>query len=339
MDNFRVSNLAISRTPLRVSFVGGGTDLPDFYTCHEGEVISSTIDKYIYVTAKRHNPIFEEKYRISYSQTELCNSLEDIQNGIARECLRLVGIQAPIYISTISDLPAKSGLGSSSSFTVGLLNALYALEGKKIGPAQLAEQACEIEISILGNKIGKQDQYAAAFGGINHYKFRRNGRVEIDPFYLSENDLRIIFSNLLLAWTRIQRESNEILLRQSSLVGKKIKTYNELKNYVQRFGLMLQNMTDINHVVDDIGQILENSFLLKRRLEDSITNAEIEIIHNSIKSLGGSGGKLCGAGGGGFLLEIINESIQDRVIYSLPEIEFQRISYEPHGSRIIVLSQ
>lgn len=161
----RLPKTVTTITPQRISFVGGGTDLPSFYKNHNGEVISSAIDKYIYVTVKQHSPLFEEAYRLSYSKTEHVQSLDEIENSIARECLRLVSVEPPLYIATAADLPASSGLGSSSSFAVGLLHALHLLKGERVSAGQLAEEACHIEIDVLGNPIGKQDQYAAAFGG------------------------------------------------------------------------------------------------------------------------------------------------------------------------------
>ena len=164
-------------TPQRLSFAGGGTDLPDFYEQHGGAVVSSTIDKYLYVTVKRHSPLFNEVYRLSYSKTEHVDHLEDIENDIARECLKLVHVEPPLFIATAADLPAQSGLGSSSSFAVGLLYALHTMRGEEVSAGQLAEEACHVEIGLLKRPIGKQDQYAAAFGGLNYMSFQRDGRV------------------------------------------------------------------------------------------------------------------------------------------------------------------
>ena len=216
--NKRTPRTVTTITPQRISFVGGGTDLPSFYTKHGGAVISSAINQYVYVTVKQHSPLFNEAYRLSYSKTEHVNALDDIENSIARECLRLVNVEPPLYVATAADLPASSGLGSSSSFAVGLLNALHLLKGERVSPAQLAEEACEIEINILGNPIGKQDQYAAAFGGLNHIIFNKNGRVEIDHLVLHNNIINEIFENSLLIWTGIQRDAASILSKQNKLV-------------------------------------------------------------------------------------------------------------------------
>ena len=173
MSNFRLLPRAVTTiTPQRLGFAGGGTDLPAFYRQHGGAVLSSAIDKYIYVTVKRHSPLFNENYRLSYSKTEHVNSLDEIENDIARECLRLVDVEPPLFIATASDLPVSSGLGSSSSFAVGLLYALHTLRGEDVSAGQLAEEACHVELNVLGHPIGKQDQYAAAFGGLNYISFQ-----------------------------------------------------------------------------------------------------------------------------------------------------------------------
>src|SRR3989338_8599158 len=202
-------------TPQRLSFVGGGTDLPDFYRKHGGAVVSTTIDKYIYVTVKRHSRLFNEAYRLSYSKTEHVDSLDEIENDVARECLRLVHVAPPLFIATASDLPASSGLGSSSSFAVGLLYALHALRGEDVSVGQLAEEASHVEIKMLGHPIGKQDQYAAAFGGLNYITFNSNGRVHLDPLWLPNGGADALFSNSMLFWTGMQREAEGILQERS----------------------------------------------------------------------------------------------------------------------------
>ena len=201
-------------TPQRLSFAGGGTDLPDFYRCHGGAVVSSAIDKYIYVTVKRHSPLFNENYRLSYSKAEHCSRLDEIENDIARECLKLVHVEPPLFIATTADLPASSGLGSSSSFAVGLLYALHALRGEDVSAGQLAEEACHIEIDVLGSPIGKQDQYAAAFGGLNYITFQRDGRVHLDSVWVPGNGAAGLFTHVMLFWTGMQREAGHVLREQ-----------------------------------------------------------------------------------------------------------------------------
>src|SRR5437899_522903 len=189
--------IVVTRTPLRVSFAGGGTDLADFYERDYGAVFSTAIDKYIFVTVKRHHELFNEPIRINYSSTELVDSLDHIRNNIAREALRLLKIDPPIYISTVGDVPASTGLASSSSFAVGLLNALHAYRGERVSPGQLAEEATKIEIDVLKEPIGKQDQYAVAFGGLNFFRFNPGGAVVVEPVRVRNNFLDELFDHIL----------------------------------------------------------------------------------------------------------------------------------------------
>lgn len=326
--------LAVSTiTPQRISFFGGGTDIPSFYKFKDGEVISSAINQYVYVTIKRHSPLFKEQYRLSYSITEHVNSLEAIENSIARECLRLVPINPPLYISTAADLPASSGLGSSSSFAVGLLNALHLMRGERVSPAQLAEEACRIEIDILGNPIGKQDQYAAAFGGLNHFVFKSNGRVEIDHLVLEENLIETIFENSLLIWSETQRSASAILSKQAKKIEKKSKDYQSLIDHVRACKLLLLNSSKFS--MKKFGSLLEESWQIKKGLERSITNKNINSTHEKIIKIGGFGGKLSGAGGGGFLYEIIPKEKHNALFNSFGNKKLINISFEPLGSRIL----
>ena len=320
-------------TPQRISFVGGGTDLPSFYSRQDGSVISSAIDKYVYVTVKRHSPLFQEEYRLSYSKTEHTNSLDKIENSIARECLRLVHIDPPLYIATAADLPASSGLGSSSSFAIGLLNALHLLKGERVSPAQLAEEACEVEINVLGNPIGKQDQYAAAFGGLNHINFKKNGRVEIDHLFLQNNLIDTIFENSLLIWTGIQRDASSILAKQNEDVFKKFVSYESLINDCKSCKeLMINPPTDF---LSQFGGLLEKTWQTKKSLEKTISSNEMDEIHNQVKILGGYGGKLSGAGGGGFFYEIVSKEVQDMLVNIYGRSKCLKVTYEPQGSRLL----
>ena len=331
--NNRLPNAVLTVTPLRISFVGGGTDLPDYYKKYEGGVISSTIDKYIYVTAKRHSPLFKEEYRLNYSKTEHVQSIDDIENDIARECIRLVPVVPPLYIATAADLPANSGLGSSSSFAVGLLQALHLLRGERVSAAQLAEEACEVEINILGNPIGKQDQYAAAFGGLNHFNFKKDGRVEVDHLVLPHNLIETIFDTSLLIWTGIERSASTILQKQNNHLEKKVREYAHLTAATQEIKTLFLHPP--NKFVELFGTLLDKTWEIKKKLEGSISSKEINEMHQKIKRLGGYGGKLSGAGGGGFLYEIINKSDHETVLKSFGHERVIKIAYEPQGSRIL----
>jgi len=333
MNLRRLPKAVSTLTPQRISFVGGGTDLPAYYENHEGAVISSAIDKYIHVTVKRHSPLFQEAYRLNYSKTEHAESLDDIENDIARECLRLVSVEPPLYIATAADLPSSSGLGSSSSFAVGLLHALHLLRGESVAAAQLAEEACEIEINILGNPIGKQDQYAAAFGGLNHFCFKKSGRVEIDHLVLQDDLINRVFHNSLLIWTGVQRSASNILKRQNDKMQGRVSEYGVISSATHELKKIILNPTD--NFLEIFGALLDKTWATKKKLEDSISSSEIDDIHSLVMTMGGYGGKLSGAGGGGFLFEIINEKYQNEVLAVLGQQRVIKIAYEPLGTRVL----
>src|SRR5262245_14008336 len=233
--------VVVTRTPLRVSFAGGGTDLADVYENSHGAVLSTAIDKYIYVTVKRHSPIFNEAVRINYSRSETVNSIGEIQNAIARECLRLLEIDPPIYVSTVGDLPASTGLGGSSAFAVGLLNALHAFRGERVTAAQLAEEACHIEIDVLKQPIGKQDQYAAAFGGLNFFSFERDGIVKVEPQRLNNGSLRALFQSVIMFWTGHQRDSSSALIEQKANTPAKMDSLLRMREHAMQLKKMTSN--------------------------------------------------------------------------------------------------
>jgi D-glycero-alpha-D-manno-heptose-7-phosphate kinase len=332
-QNKRAPRAVTTITPQRISFVGGGTDLPSFFTRYGGEVISSAINQYVYVTVKQHSPLFGEAYRLSYSKTEHAIAIDDIENSIARECLRFVPVDPPLYIATAADLPASSGLGSSSSFAVGLLNALHLLRGERVSPAQLAEEACEVEINILGNPIGKQDQYAAAFGGLNHIIFKKSGRVEIDHLVLQDNLINKLFENSLLIWTGIQRDASSILVKQNETVAKKISDYKSLIDDNKNCKELMLNPPD--DFLERFGSLLDKTWHTKKSLETTISSTAMDEMHAQVKSLGGFGGKLSGAGGGGFFYEIVPQEIHTKLLSIYGKNRFLKIAYEPFGSRLL----
>ncbi|SVA74578.1 uncharacterized protein METZ01_LOCUS127432, partial [marine metagenome] len=232
-------------SPQRLSFAGGGTDLPDFYRHHGGAVISATINKYLYVTVKRHSPLFNETYRLSYSKTEHVDTLDEIENDVARECLRLIHVEPPLYIATAADLPASSGLGSSSSFAVGLLYALHTMRGESVSAGQLAEEACHVEIGMLKRPIGKQDQYAAAFGGLNFITFQPDGRVHLDHIWLPDDGAASLFRNSMLFWTGTQRDAGSILEEQRANITETSETLVQMRDLAGDFrDILLQQSND-----------------------------------------------------------------------------------------------
>lgn len=317
-------------TPQRLSFAGGGTDLPDFYRRHGGAVVSSTIDKYIYVTVKRHSPLFNELYRLSYSKTEHVNSLDEIENDIARECLRLVEVEAPLFIATASDLPVSSGLGSSSSFAVGLLYALHMMRGEDVSAGQLAEESCHVEIEVLRKPIGKQDQYAAAFGGLNYIAFQRDGRVHLDSVWPPGNGASGLFRKIMLFWTGVQRDAGEVLQEQRSNIVHTSDTLIEMCGMAAACrDLLLECPDDI----DRLGALLNAGWRAKRSLASTITTSDIDRYYDCAITGGAVGGKIAGAGGGGFLLLLVPPERQETVRAALRGMIDIPVAYEPRGAR------
>ena len=324
--------LVITRTPLRVSFAGGGTDLPEFYKRQHGAVLSTAIDKYLYVTVKRHGRLFDEQYRLSYSDTERANRLEDVKNSIARECLRIVAVEPPIYLSTVADVPAFSGLGSSSSFAVGLLNALHVLAGDRVSAGQLAEEAAHVEVDILKLPIGKQDHYAAAFGGFNCFRFLPDGRVTIEPQIFLDGNLDALFANILMFWTGTWRDSSSVLTEQNQNTPQNIEHLEAMREHAFQLQTVLRNGVD----TVEFGRLLDASWQLKRQLATTITNDHIDQIYRQAMEAGASGGKLCGAGGGGFLLFIVQEEHQADVREALSDLFEISVRSEPVGSVVLM---
>ena len=291
----------LSMSPLRISFLGGGTDIPNFYTRSRGCVVSAAINKYVYVHIKRHDPLFQERYRISYSEVEHTNSRNDIKNGIVKGCLELLEIDEPIQISTSADLPASSGLGSSSSFAVALLNALHVLKNENVSPVQLAEEASAVEIGLLGSPIGKQDQYAAAFGGINFFEFEANGSVRIEPINLSISKVNELLDNTIMIWTGQSRNANTILNDQANQANLNYESLLKLTKLAQEFkSKLVEKDADWNV----LGPLIKKGWTLKQSLNKKIMTDEVKIITDRLDILGSVGYKLLGAGGGGFIFSV-----------------------------------
>ena len=319
-------------TPQRLSFAGGGTDLPDFYGVHGGAVISATIDKYIYVTVKRHSPLFNEVYRLSYSQTEHVNTLDEIENDVARECLRLVHVEPPLFIATASDLPASSGLGSSSSFAVGLLYALHTMRGENVSAGQLAEEACHVEIEMLKRPIGKQDQYAAAFGGLNFITFRPDGRVNLDHIWLPDDGAVSLFRDSMLFWTGMQRDASAVLDEQRRNISRTRDTLIRMRDMATECrDTLLRNPNDC----EKLGLILDAGWHAKKSLASKISSSAIDVYYERARAAGAVGGKIAGAGGGGFLYLIVPVDKQAAVRAAIPEMVDIAVRYEPRGARLL----
>ena len=325
------SGFIMTRTPLRVSFAGGGTDLAEFYEREPGVVLSTAINQYIYVTVKRHGSVFNESIRLNYSKSEQVQTIDQIENDIARECLKLLEIEPPIYVSTVADLPASTGLGGSSSFAVGLLNALHAFRGERVSAGQLAEEACHIEIDVLKQPIGKQDQYAAAFGGLNCFSFKAGGTVTVEPQRLNNGGLTHLFDSIMMFWTGHQRDSSSVLSEQKANTPAKMDSLLRMREHA--FALQ-QLCSSADFSIEKFGAILHESWQLKRGLSSKITTGQIDQWYDAAMAAGAAGGKLCGAGGGGFLLFVAAPEKHDAVRRALSGLTQVPVVHEVHGSQV-----
>jgi D-glycero-alpha-D-manno-heptose-7-phosphate kinase len=330
--NQRTASMVMTRTPVRVSFGGGGTDIPDFYRLEGGAVLSATVDKYVYVTVKRHSELFNEPIRVNYSQTEQVNTIDEIQNDIARECLRFLEIDPPIYISTVADMPASTGMGGSSAFAVGLLNALHTFRGERVTAGQLAEEACYIEMQVLKQPIGKQDQYAAAYGGLNLFRFRTDGTVSVEAQHPSNGAVPLLFSNIMMFWTGHQRPASAILSEQKANTSRNVEMLRKIRDDAYELRSLCSKP-----VIDakQLGRIMNQGWEVKRKLATSISNQFINELYERAMAAGAEGGKLCGAGGGGFLMFIVMPENRERVRQALGELACVPLGFEVHGSCVL----
>lgn len=320
--------MIISKTPLRISFVGGGTDLKSFYHKEEGMVLSTTIDKYVYVIVKER---FDEKIYVNYSKKEIVDDVSEIKHELVREAMKKTGVMKGVEITTLADIPSEgSGLGSSSSITVGLLNALYHYRGIQVTAERLAREACEIEIDICGKPIGKQDQYIAAYGGLNKIVFHPDDSVTVYHIPMSNNDFLKFSSNLLLYFTNKTRSANEILEEQKKKTESKREILCKMRNLVPKGEEIL-----IKGKFNQFGKILHENWLLKKSLVDSISDPDIDKMYQKALDAGALGGKICGAGGGGFLLLYVPRNKQDSVRSAMKEYRELPFILEQFGSRII----
>jgi len=322
--------MIISQTPYRVSLAGGGTDLPAFSRREYGAVLSTTIDRHIYVTIHQR---FEPSIRVSYSRTEVAGTLDQIQHELVREALRLTEVDEPLEITTIGDVPAGTGLGSSSSLTVGLLTALHGFRHRVVSPRLLAEQACRIELGVLGKPIGRQDQYAAAFGGVNYVRFNPDDTVEVEPVPCRAETLAELERRALLLYTGQTREADPILDRQSKVTEVRLDALRSMRDLAGEMRQALAGTGDL----DRLAALLHEAWQLKRSLGCGISNRRIDDWYAAARRAGAEGGKLLGAGGGGFLLLIAPPWCHPAIREALGqprEIPFQ---IARHGSRNIFI--
>ncbi len=317
---------------MRISFLGGGTDYPDYYRKHGGQVFCTSIDKYSYVVAKTYPAYFEHNIKVSYSKLELVSSIEELHHPVVRECFRYLGIERDIEIQYTADLPARTGMGSSSSFTVCLLHSLYTHKGEVVSKRRLAEEAVHIEQEILKERVGSQDQFGAAIGGLQRIQFGTDGHIDCEPIPLTSDKLEALGRNLILFYTGLTRTAHEVLREQID----KTKSGN-LDDQLHRLGALVDPAVDavLAGKFDTFGEILDCGWAIKQSLSSQIANSQISEWYERAKSAGAIGGKLLGAGGGGCLLFYAPESTHDAIRASLSELREIPFRFDREGSSVI----
>lgn len=323
--------MIISQTPYRVSFAGGGTDLPAFYRQEYGAVLSMAIDKHMYVTV---SPRFEKTARVAYTKVEIAESINDIQHELVREALRITGLSRHIEITTVGDVPAGTGMGSSSSLTVGLLQALYAYKGQIISAKNVAEQACQIEIDILGKPIGKQDQYAAAFGNLNYIRFNPDDTVDVEPVPAPAETMKELSSRMMLLYTEQQRDADGILKRQSEGTKDRMPVLRAMRDLAQEMRVAITGANGL----DEFSKLLHQGWELKRSLGFGISMERVDAWYEQARKLGAQGGKLLGAGGGGFLLLVAPKERHNLIRDALGNPRELTLDIDRRGGRVIFIS-
>ncbi len=324
--------MIITRTPFRISFFGGGTDYPIYYKENGGAVLSTTINKYCYIHCRYLPPFFNYRYRIRYTNREEVQNLYDIEHPSVRECIKYLNLDKGIEMIHTSDIPAQSGIGSSSSFTIGFLNALYALQGKIVTKRQLAHDAIYIEQNIIKENVGSQDQVAAAYGGFNKIAFGIEPEFDVHPITIGKDRLINLQKHLMLFFTGFQRNSSDI-------AGEQIKKTPDRKDQLKTMFEMVDEAIDIlnnNHSdINEFGKLLHKSWIIKRSLTNKITNSIIDNIYTSAIAAGAVGGKLLGAGGGGCILFFVDPEFQSKVREKLKDLIYIPFKFENLGSQTI----
>ncbi|MFC1917396.1 GHMP kinase [Chloroflexota bacterium] len=326
--------MIISKTPMRISFAGGGSDLKAYYQNGYGSVVSTAINKFMYVTLNR---TFDTNIRLGYSEIEYVEKVEDIKHGLAREAFRLMGISKGgldmVYMGDMLPAHIGSGLGASSSLAVGILNAVHELKGESVSAGVLASEACRIEVELLGRPIGKQDQYAVAYGGLNYIRFSKDEGVSVEPIACRQETKEELARKLLLFYTGVSTQSDIILTEQQK------KTPDNL-HILDKMVELSENLRDalIDNDLTEFGNILHEGWVHKQKLASKITNPIIDEYYEKARSAGAIGGKMLGSAGGGFILIYCEESNQNKVREALSGLREVSIDFEPEGSRIIYIS-
>ena len=323
--------MIISRTPLRVSFLGGGSDLPSYYRQRGGAVLSAAIDKSVYVTV---SPKFDNAVRVSYSRTEEVEHAAKVEHPLVRESLALLGIDGGVEITSVADIPARgTGLGSSSSFTVGLLNALHAYRGRYATASDLAQQSCQIEIERCGEPIGKQDQYAAAYGGFNFIRFNPDDSVEVKKVLCKPELIADLQARLMFFYSGITRSASTLLREQSAQMARCKDKHDGMSEMVRMAEAAFDDLCDGR--IDGLGAMLNDAWQIKRSMTNGISNPLIDEVYEAAIGAGAEGGKLLGAGGGGFLMFLVPPQKQQSVRAALRQLRETPFRFNPQGSNII----
>jgi D-glycero-alpha-D-manno-heptose-7-phosphate kinase len=323
--------MIVSRTPFRISFFGGGTDYPAWYRQHGGAVLAATINKYCYLTCRFLPPFFEHRTRVVYSKIENVQSINEIQHPSARETLRFLKIDHGVEIHHDGDLPGRSGMGSSSAFTVGLLNALHALRGEIVGKRQLTAEAIHVEQDILKEMVGSQDQVSTAHGGLNRITFHQNGDFSVQPMTLSRGRLEELNSHLMLFYTGIKRTAANVASSYVASMGERTTLMRRLHECVDKSCEILSGTGDLI----PFGALLDQAWQAKRELSDKVSNSEVDAVYEAARAAGAIGGKLLGAGGGGFLLIFAPPAKQSKIAKQLSGLIHVPFNFEFTGSQII----
>jgi len=325
--------MIVTRTPVRIPLGGGGTDLPSYYTQYGGFLVSAAIDKYIYVTVNKR---FEKSIRLSYSSTEIVDNPDEIKHPIVKQALKFLNIDSGIEITSIADVPSNTGLGTSSSFTVGLLNALHCFKREKVSAKDLAEEACFIEIQLLSEPIGKQDQYLAAYGGVQCLELDRLGNVKVTPLCLSEDAIDQLESNTLLFYTGIRRSASEVLAPQSKGASLDKERVIENMHKIKEIGHQIKKSFEEENLAR-FGELLDVHWQTKKGLSDKITQSQIDTWYEIAKNSGALGGKVMGAGGGGFFMFYCNNGKNGfRKAMEKEGLKEMRFRIDFEGSKVLV---
>ena len=320
--------MIITETPLRISFAGGGTDLPEYYRDHGGHIVSCGIDKYIYVIAKQR---YDDAIYVNYSKKEIVSSVDEIEHGLVREALKLAGVSQGIEITTLADIPSEgSGLGSSSSVTAGLLNALHLYKGTQLSAGELAEQACEIELTRLNKAMGKQDAYIAAYGGLREFQFGPGDAAATRRFQLGVDARRDIERRLMMFYTGVTRQANPILEEQRAGIEDSLTELGDIRDLAGRLADDL-----VAGRTDTLGGILREGWEAKRQLAEGVSTGDIESMIDGALAAGADGAKICGAGGGGFVLVVCTPEHQAAVRAALGEYRELPVRISGTGSRVV----